>query len=434
MWKSRNHPRGRWGSRRLEAVALVALLCACQAAPDAAIEHQPIASTAVPTAAAATVAVPAKPKPITEFPVLPLEEAVLSAANEVFSKAALTLPDATGEHRRALAIDPLIDAATSAQLVATHTMQDLIVRLVSVRYPQLEVRPFTQGTLAQLPLLLIGTLTAIDGEGMPATTRDSYRVWLTLIDMRAGKIIAKARARARSDTVDAAPTPNFRDSPAWSDDPAGKAYVETCHQGKVGESPPAAFVNQLPTETLITNAVDAYDNGRYQEALVAYREARDLPGGAQLRVYNGIYLSNLRLGRESAAEQAFGDVVDYGLQRGHLAVKLLFKPGSTAFWPDPTVSGSYPMWLRQIAQRTAEEASCLEIRGHTSRTGPEPLNERLALLRAEQIKRRLEFEQPTLTNRTIASGVGSRENLVGTGTDDAVDALDRRVEFVALGC
>jgi len=366
--------------------------------------------------------------------VLPLEEAVLSAANEVFSKATVTLPDGTGEHRRALAIDPLIDAATSAQLVATRTMQELIVRLVSVRYPQLEVRPFTQATLAELPLLLIGTLTAIDAEGLPATTRHSYRVWLTLIDMRAGKIIAKARARARLDTVDAAPTPNFRDSPAWSDDPAGKAYVETCHQGKVGEPPPAAFVDQLLTETLITNAADAYDNGRYQEALAAYREALDLPGGAQLRVYNGIYLSNLRLGRESAAEQAFGDVVDYGLQRGRLAVKLLFKPGSTAFWPDPTVSSSYPMWLRQIAQRTAGEPSCLEIRGHTSRTGPEPLNERLSLLRAEQIKRRLDFEQPSLTNRTIASGVGSRENLVGTGTDDAVDALDRRVEFVALGC
>jgi outer membrane protein OmpA-like peptidoglycan-associated protein len=38
--------------------------------------------------------------------------------------------------------------------------------------------------------------------------------------------------------------------------------------------------------------------------------------------------------------------------------------------------------------------------------------------------------------RTIANGVGSRENLVGTGKDDESDALDRRVEFkvVSTAC
>ena len=33
-----------------------------------------------------------------------------------------------------------------------------------------------------------------------------------------------------------------------------------------------------------------------------------------------------------------------------------------------------------------------------------------------------------------ASGVGSREKLVGTGTDDVRDALDRRVEFKVVPC
>jgi hypothetical protein len=30
--------------------------------------------------------------------------------------------------------------------------------------------------------------------------------------------------------------------------------------------------------------------------------------------------------------------------------------------------------------------------------------------------------------------MGFRENLIGTGTDDARDALDRRVEFKITGC
>jgi hypothetical protein len=41
----------------------------------------------------------------------------------------------------------------------------------------------------------------------------------------------------------------------------------------------------------------------------------------------------------------------------------------------------------------------------------------------------LEGDEPSLKKRTVAFGVGSRENLIGTGRDDASDVLDRRVEF-----
>jgi outer membrane protein OmpA-like peptidoglycan-associated protein len=56
------------------------------------------------------------------------------------------------------------------------------------------------------------------------------------------------------------------------------------------------------------------------------------------------------------------------------------------------------------------------------------------LQRATYIKQRLDREAPELGPRTKASGMGFRENLVGTGTDDARDALDRRVEFKITGC
>ena len=41
----------------------------------------------------------------------------------------------------------------------------------------------------------------------------------------------------------------------------------------------------------------------------------------------------------------------------------------------------------------------------------------------------LEYEQ-----RTIASGAGSSATIVGSGTDDTMDALDRRVEFTPFDC
>lgn len=38
----------------------------------------------------------------------------------------------------------------------------------------------------------------------------------------------------------------------------------------------------------------------------------------------------------------------------------------------------------------------------------------------------------TLKKHTVAAGVGSRENLIGTGKDDVSDVLDRRVELRPL--
>jgi outer membrane protein OmpA-like peptidoglycan-associated protein len=278
-------------------------------------------------------------------------------------------------------------------------------------------------------------LTAIDKDGQPTSTqRDSYRVWLTLVDLRSNKIVAKARARAQLETVDLTPTPHFRDAPAWAEDRASEAYINTCHKGKIGDPIPPEYLDRMLAAALTSDAIEAYDAGRYQEALDLYMSARSLPGGGQLRVYNGIYLANRKLGRHPAAAEAFGDIVDYGLQTGHLAVKFLFKPGSTAFWPDPEVSGPYDLWLQQIAMGLMHSPACLEVIGHTSRTGPEPLNDRLSLLRAEYIKQRLQLEAPALGSRMIANGVGSRETIVGTETDDAIDALDRRVEFKMPAC
>jgi outer membrane protein OmpA-like peptidoglycan-associated protein len=92
------------------------------------------------------------------------------------------------------------------------------------------------------------------------------------------------------------------------------------------------------------------------------------------------------------------------------------------------------MWLKQIADRVLQSNVCLEIVGHTSPTGPAQMNERLSVLRAQAIKQLLEHGEPRLAERLVATGVGPRENLIGTGKDDASDALDRRVEFKVLKC
>jgi hypothetical protein len=185
---------------------------------------------------------------------------------------------------------------------------------------------------------------------------------------------------------------------------------------------------------LINDATELYNAERYQDALGQYRSALATPSGEQLRVLNGIYLSSWKLGRMAEAEQAFGKVVALGIAYNQLGVKFLFNPNTTDFWSDNKVSGAYGMWLRQIAKEGVAAKVCMNVVGHTSRSGSEELNDALSLRRAAYVKQRLAGEAPELGGKTKAIGKGFHENIVGSGTDNTVDALDRRVEFKIVSC
>jgi outer membrane protein OmpA-like peptidoglycan-associated protein len=400
--------------------------------PAAAPAPAPAPIPAPAPAPAAAVAPAAAPAPAPPIPVLAIDDAVLKAANDLFSKS--QIPPAGAATRQAVVIDPLVDGVSGAQSNATRSLESRIIELVQAKYPQFEVLPFSTSNVAKAPIVLVGTFTAIDLQNKVGGAREAFRICLALADLKSGKIVSKGTARAQTQGVDISPTAYFRDSPTWAKDPLVDGYVKTCQGTKVGDPIDPLYLDGVMTAVLVSDAINFYNGSRYRESLDMYKSALRSPAGEQLRVFNGIYLASWKLGRKEEAAQAFGRIVDYGLSNKRLAVKFLFKPGSTSFWADSQASGPYPVWLRQIAQRTSQANACLEIVGHTSRTGPEPLNDRLSLLRAEYIKQRLEFEAPQLSKRTIAGGKGSRENIVGTASDDASDALDRRVEFKVISC
>ena len=410
-------------------LALCVLLAGCTVpAPVAQPSTGAAAAPPGKSAAAAPTAPVAAPAPIA---VQPFDDAILSAANTLFSKAPLPAQP----EPYPMVIDPLIDGMTGEQSKASRAMGDRIARLVRERYPNLSVRPFTRESINQSPLILIGTLTPINREGKTEGVREIYRICLALADLKTGKLISKGMTRSDPAGVDTTPTAFFRDSPAWAKERTTDGYVKTCQGSKPGDPMDPIYLDRILIGTIIGEGIDAYNLGRYQDALARYTEAQRLPGGAgELRVLNGLYLTNYKLNHISAATELFGQIVDYGLQNQRLAMKLLFKPGTTAFWPDPVVSGPYEMWLQRIALRTEAASACLEVSGHTSPTGPSAINDRLSQLRAETIRSRLVAIAPALDRRVIAVGVGSRENLIGTGRDDASDALDRRAGFKVISC
>jgi hypothetical protein len=382
------------------------------------------ATSPTPSPPQASSAPPPPPTPI------PFDDALLRAANDLFSKA--TVP--AGSDKVELIIDPLIDAATGAQSAATRLMQERIKDLVAKSYPRFAVLPFSSEALSRAPVVLIGTFTAINNAGAPDGARDAYRICLALADLRSKIIVSKGVARAKPDGVKADPTPAFADAPIWSNDPSIAVYIKTCQGTKPGDPIDPLYVERIATSAFVSDAILEYDDKRYREALAFYRTARQMSGGDQLRVHSGIYLSSWKLNRRSDATEAFGSLVKYGLVTNKLSVRLLFKPGTTQFLDDRNITGPYPMWLSQIATQAMQNNSCIDVVGHTSNTGPAQINERLSVLRAQFIKELLQSASPSLADRLKAVGVGSRESIVGTGRDDASDAIDRRVDFNVHRC
>jgi outer membrane protein OmpA-like peptidoglycan-associated protein len=372
------------------------------------------------------------PTPVAPPPTpLNFEAAIQKAADDLLSKIQLDDPS----NQINVVIDPLIDGVTGAQSNATHLEEKRIVELIRSRYPRFHVLPFSADAILKQPLVLIGTFTAINNDGDATGPRDAYRICLALADMRNQTIVSKGSARALPEGVDPTPDAFFKDSPGYARDAATEAYVKSCQQTKVGDNIDETYNESILAGTFINEGIEAYNAGRYRAALDLYLRAVIMPGGEQLRVYNGIYLASYKLHRTRTAMDAFGRMIDFGLKNSdHLAIKFLFKPGSTQFYNDPGEHAPYNAWIGKIAERTATNRSCLEVIGHTSATGLPAINDRLSVLRADFIKERVEAEETSLQGRLLSSGKGSREMLVGTGRDDPSDALDRRVEFRVLRC
>jgi outer membrane protein OmpA-like peptidoglycan-associated protein len=304
------------------------------------------------------------------------------------------------------------------------------------KFPQFEVvalpaSMLTGKNLTNERYLMAATLSPMEKQDTETPMR--YRINLSLTDLRSGFVLAQAGSNATAAGVDTTPTSFYQDSPSLVRDRIVEGQIRTA-EARAGAEADAVYVASLTVSALIGEGARLYDAGQFEESLRLYEAAVARPDGKQQRVFNGLYLTNKQLGRNDAAEQAFGSIVALGLSTNSLSFKFLFKPATTDFLSDPKISAPYDMWLRVLAKEIASSTHCVTVLGHSSHTGSEPVNERLSLSRAATMQRKLETAVPALAGRLQSVGMGFRENLIGTGTDDLRDALDRRVEFRVRTC
>ncbi len=369
----------------------------------------------------------------------PLEQAATEATDDLLSqtqklpaflaRVEKTLSKPSTEPRRGVVIDPMLDTTTGQQTAATTLLEQRVTERMKAKFDRFEFLPFQASNLTRAQYLLTGTMTRVPSQ----PSKRVLRIDLALTELRSGNVIAQASALARDQDIDNTPLRYYKDSPVLLKDKVIEGYTRTAAT-PAGQKADAYYLERIAAATLIHEATTLYNAERYQEALGQYRNVLSTPEGEQLRTLSGIYVTSVKLGKTADAEKAFAKVVALGFAYDELGVKFLFNPGSTEFWSDPKISGAYGMWLRQIAREAVSSKSCMAILGHTSHSGPAPINDALSLKRAAYVRQRLAQEAPELAARTRAEGMGFRQNIVGSGTDNAVDALDRRVEFRIVPC
>jgi outer membrane protein OmpA-like peptidoglycan-associated protein len=323
-------------------------------------------------------------------------------------------------------IDPLLDGRSGQQTRATERATQMLAASWPLVLGTTRLLPFDETGARQAGWLVNGTLAAQPG----STARHVLTVAVS--DRAGGTVVARATAPVVDAQLDLSPTRFYAESPALARDRMVQGYLDTTERA-VGQAADAPYLAQIPTAALLAEAQAAYDAERWERALELMSTAAQRDDGQQLRTYNGLYLANLKLGRTVEAEAAFGRIASIGLATQNLAVKILFRPGLTEFLGEPAIP---TMWLRQIARAAQASELCLNVVGHTSKTGTEGVNRSLSLRRAQAVRERLVREAPPLGRgaRVRTEGRGWDETIVGTGTDDLRDALDRRVEFKVVGC
>lgn len=327
-------------------------------------------------------------------------------------------------------IEPFADPISGEVPRVSREIEQKMIQAGTARHPSFKITRLSTETLETADYLIRGAIHPDTSPSSRTPDRKRYRLRASVRNLREVRVLGTAEVPITDSDLDYAPTPAYRDNPFYLSSELGDARPAGSMDAGTGDE-----AVSLRLRAHLSEAESAYDEGDYTEALRLFEDALRLEGGRTLRTYAGIYMANRKLGQGPAAAAAFQEMVALSVERyNQLAVKFLFAVNSAELKPDADLEAQYDLWLRMIGRYFQETDRCLEIVGHSSRTGAEAWNRTLSLKRAENIRNMLKATFPDVQRRSRAVGMGFQENIVGIGTDDDRDALDRRVEIIPIDC
>lgn len=330
-------------------------------------------------------------------------------------------------------LDPVVDANTAEVNKSSLAVEGILREEALRASDKYVVIPLTLENFDTAKYIISGvflyssyTPTGVDKSKM-------YRLSLAVIERKTGHVLASSDAWIADKKIDVTPVAAYQDSPMYLKDKRVEGQIETA-QMSPGQQANANYFDSMSTGSLLADADRAFENKQIDQALSMYKAASLRADGQTMKTYAGLYQTNRKLQKWSAAEIAFGQLVNIGYQNNNISTKLFFSVNSSDFVNDAELRGQYDIWLRQIAKLFSQGNGCLIIAGHSSRTGSASFNEQLSLQRATAVQKLMQKDFAQIQQRSKPMGFGWKENIIGSGTDDLQDAIDRRVEFKLAEC
>lgn len=311
---------------------------------------------------------------------------------------------------------PIYDANSKENLNLTGDLQAQLRK----QGGNFNIEAISQRFLAQAHYIIHSAL-AIDTE----SEGQLYDLNIWLRDAKTGRLLAHVQNKVFAQGLPYVLTAESKDSPVYIEPLSSTAKSFDLRQ----EMQKPNYLARLQLEAILADAAKAYANAQYPRALELYELAKNSKEGMNLRSLAGRYLALLRMQRLAEARVAFADLLKYGFNSKTLTFKILFAVDSTEFAGGDFLTSQYKVWTEEIADYLKYTQRCMLIVGHSSHTGSDAYNLKLSTSRATVIRQLLVTKQAVAGTRTQAEGRGFHENIVGTGTDDFRDAVDRRVEF-----
>lgn len=304
-------------------------------------------------------------------------------------------------------------------------LQNKIIEFLPKTPPAWPVYPLSGKSLQNAKWVVIGSYRFEQPDKLK-TAEKWVKIRVDVRDIHNDLTVATSEAYVDSAKFNSEPVKFYKDAPMY--------MTSKNISSKQPGMPKLKLADRLALDAKLADARTAYNEGNYALAETLFTEVVNLSRGTNFVAYSGIYQCQFRSGRLSEAEASFGKLVAAGLDSGSLSVKFLFKLNSTDFLHLPDLTAQYPIWIRQISRQLASKNQCMTINGHASKTGSEELNNRLSKQRAERLSHLLRKSNPSLAHHLKAVGKGFSQNIVGSGTNDAMDAIDRRVDFEIVSC
>lgn len=330
-----------------------------------------------------------------------------------------------------MAVEPMIDANTAEVTMASRWIESLFTDETRKQFPKIHLLPLNPQSAETAQYMLTGILK-LESKSSTKTVA-LYRVAYSIIDLKTNRVMASAEARVTDPKMDITPINAFKEAPMYTKDKRADGLIKTVETAP-GELADKDYMDGLTTAALLGEGDRMYDDNNYEKALSYYKEASLRADGQVMRTYAALYQTYRKLNKNDDAEVAFGRLIALGYSTNNMNIKIMFSVAGTQFIADQDLRKQYTVWLRQIAKLFAKADSCLSVIGHSSRSGSETYNETLSLQRAQYVQKLMQKDFPNIMGRSTAIGRGWKENIVGVGSDDMRDAIDRRVEFRITPC